>query len=244
MRSVRQPGREGFAGQVDLRARRAAVSSAPKSRLVVRSSLGAKATRDVAVVENGLVVSVGPIDLVQGLIDQECASRSPLGRPATTRRSLGGLAQGTAVADQIDLVGRWRVHLGTSPTGASSPGTTTRIEVGGGVCTSWLSPTAMSPCIEEYGRGVRRSGPSGRRTGTKAQSTPRWPRTPRAKKRIKSEISALTSVPEYHPVLLVLFYRGGVPAVDRARNAHLLATCRAHRARASSRSRVPTGRRS
>ena len=85
---MRQPDREGFAGQVDLRARHAAVPSAPKSRLVVRSSLGAKATRDLAVVETGLVVTVDSIDLVQGLIDEECARRSPLGRPATTRRSL------------------------------------------------------------------------------------------------------------------------------------------------------------
>jgi hypothetical protein len=54
------------------------VPSAFKSRLVVRSSLGAKATRDAAVVENGLVVTVGAIDLVQGLSDQECARRSPL----------------------------------------------------------------------------------------------------------------------------------------------------------------------
>ena len=118
---MRQPGGEGFAGQVDLRARLAAVPSAPKSRLVVRSSLGAKATRDVAVVENGLVVTVGPIDLVQGLSDQECARRSPLGRPATTSKKS---TRPRRVADQIDVVGQWRVHLGTSPTGASSPRTT------------------------------------------------------------------------------------------------------------------------
>jgi hypothetical protein len=51
-RSVRQPGREGLPDRL-ICARGSRPCRAPKSRLVVRSSLGAKATRDVAIVENG-----------------------------------------------------------------------------------------------------------------------------------------------------------------------------------------------
>jgi hypothetical protein len=174
------------------------------SRLVVRSSLGAKATLDVAVVENGLVVTVGPIDLVQGLIDQECARRSPLGRPATTRRSLGGRARETAVADQIDVVGQWRVHLGTSPTGRfQSWDYETRIE-----STAACVPRgrARRPCHRasrntvagrdeagqaEGGRGLKRTDDATAIEASLAENA-------EGKKAnySKSEISALTSVPE------------------------------------------------